>query len=54
MRKVEVVRPPINYAIVTKKGTHRQVAWFIDAMDAEDFLKNMVGADQYEIAEARR
>lgn len=53
MRKVDVVRPPINYAIVAKKG-NTQVAWFLDLEDAEEFLRNMVGSDLYEVAEVRR
>lgn len=54
MRKVDVVRPPINYVVVMKTNSQRQVAWFIDALDAEDFLDNMAGFEKYEIAEVRK
>lgn len=55
MRKVDVVRPPINYVVVHKDATrHGQVAWFVDEDDAQDFIRNMLGAEFYEIAEVRR
>lgn len=54
MRKVDVVRPPINYAITHTRNIQRQVAWFVDLNDAEDFLGNMLGGELYEIVEARR
>lgn len=53
MRKVDVVRPPINYVVVMKDQPQRQAAWFIDALDAEDFLSVMAAGDKYEIAEVR-
>lgn len=54
MRKVDVVRPPINYVVVMKTNSQRQVAWFVDEDDAHDFLFHMVGSDKYEIAEVRK
>lgn len=51
MRKVDVVRPLINYAVVSGVG---QIAWFIDADDAKDFVDSQPFPDRYEIAEVRR
>lgn len=51
MRKVDVVRPPINYAVISAIG---QIAWFIDANDAIDFVHSQTDPDRYEIAEVRR
>lgn len=54
MRKVDVVRPPINYAIAGKWDHTFQIAWFMSLEDAEDFFKVMSVSDKYEIAEVRR
>lgn len=53
MRKVDVVRPPINYAIVAKRNKDFQIAWFIAEEDALAFFEVMDVADQYEIAVRR-
>lgn len=53
MRKVVVLHPRINYAIVHRMNPGIQVAWFIDEDDAWDFFKIMSGIDYYEIAEVR-
>jgi len=56
MRKVDVVRPPINYVVITKRVG--QIAWFLTESDAIDFLGAMMpdpdGIYQYEIAEVRK
>lgn len=51
MRKVDVVRPPINYSVISTIG---QIAWFLSEEDALDFWNVMVGSERYEIAEVRR
>lgn len=51
MRKVDVVRPPINYVVNSEMG---QIAWFVDDDDARDFINSQPDSDRYEIAEVRR
>lgn len=51
MRKVDVVRPPINYAVLSEMG---QIAWFVDPDDAQDFVNSQPLPERYEIVEARR
>jgi ATP-dependent RNA circularization protein (DNA/RNA ligase family) len=53
MRKVDVVRPPINYVVVNSRCSNMQIAWFIGLEDAEDFYQSMVGKELYEVAEVR-
>lgn len=53
MRKVDVVRPPINYVVGTK--VVGQIAWFLSLGDAEDFINLMQDSEGvYWIAEVRR
>lgn len=53
MRKVDVVRPPINYVVGTK--VCGQIAWFLTYEDAKDFLDLMQDSENvYWIAEVRR
>lgn len=58
MRKVDVVRPPINYAVVPTTGRLKgeQIAWFMHPSDAEDFIASQLLRDtlSYEVAEVRR
>ena len=54
MRKVDVIRPPINYVVYMSGHPERQLAWFLSEEDAEDFWRVMVGSERYEIAEVRR
>lgn len=57
MRKVDVVRPPINYAVIQTSGyaAGHQIAWFLTEEDANDFVASQVETGVgYEIAEARR
>lgn len=51
MRKVDVVRPPIHYTVISAMG---QIAWFVDDDDATDFVNSQPDSDRYEIAEVRR
>lgn len=55
MRKIDVVRPPINYVVIQTSGylEGQQIAWFLAEFDAEDFI-NSQGVQTYEIAEVRR
>lgn len=53
MRKVDVVRPPINYVVFGPKYKH-QIAWFVDPGDAEDFINSQEDSEEYEIAEVRK
>lgn len=52
MRKVDVVRPPINYVVLSP--TLGQIAWFTSPGDAEDFVRGQYDSERYEIAEVRR
>lgn len=52
MRKVDVVRPPINYVVSTEVSG--QIAWFVDADDAQDFVNSQFEPEKYEIAEVRK
>ena len=55
MRKVDVVRPPINYAVISN-GHKMQIAWFVIEEDAQTFIDGF-GYEHsltYEIAEVRR
>lgn len=58
MRKVDVVRPPINYAVIQTSGrlAGEQIAWFMHPSDAEDFIGSQILRDSisYEVAEVRR
>lgn len=56
MRKVDVVRPPINYVVVQTTGRLKgeQIAWFITEGDAQDFIGLQIAGVGYEIAEVRR
>jgi hypothetical protein len=56
MRKVDVVRPAINYAVVPTTGRLKgeQIAWFVNADDATDFLTSQGVEIAYEVAEVRR
>lgn len=49
MRKVDVVRPPINYVVLSPMLG--QIAWFISPGDAEDFVRGQYDSERYEIAE---
>lgn len=51
MRKVDVVRPPINYVVISAIG---HIAWFVDPDDANDFVSSQTDPHRYEIAEVRR
>ena len=51
MRKVDVVRPPINYAVLSP--SLGQIAWFLSASDAHDFVRSL-NYDYYEVVEVRR
>lgn len=55
MRKVDVVRSPINYVVIQTSGhmKNEQIAWFLTEFDAEDFI-NSQSVQTYEIAEVRR
>lgn len=53
MRKIDIVRPPINYAVITKTFKY-QIAWFVDVDDATDFVNSQFNRENYEILEARR
>lgn len=53
MRKVDAIRPPINYAVLS--STLGQIAWFLSLADAQDFVRSLDYDDwDYEIAEVRR
>ncbi len=52
MRKVDVVRPPINYVVSTYVSG--QIAWFVDEGDAHDFVNSQIETEKYEIAEVRK
>lgn len=55
MRKVDVVRPPINYVVLSRGSSKPyQIAWFVDAGDAEDFINSQRDSEEYEIAEVRK
>lgn len=56
MRKVDVVRPPINYAVIQTTGWLKgeQIAWFVSDGDALDFVRSQDENQSYEIAEVRR
>ncbi len=54
MRKVDVVRPTISYAVVGKWDPNFQVAWFLLEEDAIEFWEIMSQGIKYEIAEVRR
>lgn len=55
MRKVDVVRPPINYIVIQDYGYARgqQIAWFVTEDDAQDFV-NSQEIGTYEVAEVRK
>lgn len=54
MRKVDVVRPPINYVVIS--GSYKmQIAWFVIEEDAQTFIDAFGDeSSTYEIAEVRR
>lgn len=54
MRKIDVVRPPINYVVANKKRSDFQVAWFISEEDATDFVELLEIGDTYGVYEVRR
>lgn len=54
MRKVDVVRPPINYVVISG-GYKMQIAWFVVEEDAQTFIDGFGDhGHSYEIAEVRR
>lgn len=53
MRKVDVVRPPINYVVFGPNYKH-QIAWFLDLNDAREFINTQYDSEEYEIAEVRK
>lgn len=53
MRKVDVVRPPINYVVISPVYK-QQIAWFVDPDDAAEFVEIQPDSSEYEIAEVRR
>jgi hypothetical protein len=57
MRKVDVVRPPINYVVFSKSYSKPyEIAWFVVEEDAAVFIAGFGEeyADMYEIAGVRR